>query len=89
MKLGHVRGGALGIDLARGGFTGGGGGPRGMRVDAVGSWRLAAGGVESLPPAVVRSQRIAGARWGARACRHVLGRCDSLEVHLDHPRLTP
>ena len=68
VKLRHVRVDAVGIELARGGCTGGGGGPQGMRVDAVGSWRLASSGVESLPRAVVRSQRIAGARWGARAC---------------------
>ena len=87
MKLRHVRVDAVGIDLARGGCTGGGGGPQGMRVDAVGSWRLASSGVESLPRAVVRSQRIAGARWGAHACRHVLGRCASGGVHLEYPRL--
>ena len=37
--------------------------------------RLAPIRVESLPRAVVRSQRIAGARWGARACGGRLGRC--------------
>ena len=38
-----------------------------MREDAVGLRRLAPIRVESLPRAVVRSQLIAGARWGARA----------------------
>ena len=37
--------------------------------------RLAPIRAESLPRAVVRSQRIAGARWGARACGCRLGRC--------------
>ena len=49
MKLGHVRVDAVDIDLAGVGCTGGKGGPQGMRVDAVGSRRLASSGVESLP----------------------------------------
>ena len=60
----RARAGCLGIDVARRGCTGGGGGPQGMREDAVGLRRLAPIRVESLPRAVVRSQRIAGARWG-------------------------
>ena len=37
--------------------------------------RLAPIRVEPLPRAVVRSQRIAGARWDARACGGRLGQC--------------
>ena len=46
-----------------------------MRLYAVGPRRLAPIGMDSLPRAVVRSQRVAGARWGARACGGRLGRC--------------
>jgi hypothetical protein len=44
-------------------------------MEAVGPRRLAPIGMDSLPRAVVRSQRVAGARWGARACGGRLGRC--------------
>ena len=67
MKLRHVRVDAVGIDLARGGCTGGGGGPQGMQVDAVGSWRLAFSGVESLPRAVVHLSAYCKSTVG-RAC---------------------
>ena len=69
MKLRHVRVDAVGIDLARGGCTGGGGGPQGMRVDAVGSWRLASSGVESLPRPLSVSQEHGRARMRAGMCR--------------------